>query len=185
VNINLLRSVSGTAAVIALGTVVSGCSSSPSDSALVAPCQSAHFEAHAGSGGSLMSQPWEIIAVTNEGPRCSIEGYPRLTSALGHSPQGSDGQIPIEVGDGPDYEHPDPGPHYLILRHTQAASFALGSDTASGAVYVVTELAIALPSSPSHPIEVAVDTVASAATGRPIHLQVTALTRGSTGPPAG
>jgi hypothetical protein len=89
----------------------------------------------------------------------------------------------IEVTDGSDYEHLDQGPHVLILGHGQTASFALGTNTASGDYVTVTQLAVELPRSGKHPLELETKLPASASTGKPIHFEVTAFLRGSTGPP--
>jgi len=92
--------------------------------------------------------------------------------------------LPMSVADGPDYEHPDPGPHQLTLRRGTAVSFALGTNTASGTVYMNTGLSVTLPGR-SSPIKVSVRTAASAFARSPIHLMATAFVAGSTGPPTG
>lgn len=130
-----------------------------------------------------MSQPWLIIEVTNDGPTCSVEGYPRIIAATGHSLQGPSQRLPISVRDGSDYEHPDPGPHPLSLPRGASASFAVGTDTSSGTVYSVTSMTVALPGSQGAR-EVPVRADASASAGKPVHIEVTALVKGSKGPPA-
>ena len=95
-------------------------------------CRSTGLGARVTSGGSEASQPFVIVAVTNDGPSCSIKGYPRIIGAVGHTLQGRVGPLRIDVIDGPDYEHPDPGPHQLTLSRGSAVSFALGSDDSWG-----------------------------------------------------
>jgi hypothetical protein len=130
-----------------------------------------------------MSQPFVIIAVTNYGPRCSIDGYPGIVGATGRSQQGQAASLSIEVVDGPDYEHPDPGPHRLVLSPGATASFALGTGTAyDGPLYEILSLSIILPGSSSSALHVPVETNADSMIGTPIRLEVTAFVRGSHGP---
>ncbi|MGD0393892.1 MAG: DUF4232 domain-containing protein [Acidimicrobiales bacterium] len=160
----------------------------PPDSSPVrnqATCQNAQLRARVTSGGSEASQPFVIIALTNNGPSCSINGYPRIVSALGSVLSGGWVlPLPIAVADGPDYEHPDPGPRPTVLRRGSAVSFALGTNTASGTVYTITALSVILPGD-SSPLKVPVHTLASAFAGSPVKLAVTAFGPGSTGPPTG
>jgi hypothetical protein len=130
-----------------------------------------------------MSQPFVIIAVTNYGRRCSIDGYPGMVGATGRSQQGQASSLPIEVVDGPDYEHPDPGPQRLILSRGATASFALGTATAyDGPIYGILSLSVTLPGSSSSAFHVPVETNADSMIGTPIRLKVTAFVRGSHGP---
>jgi hypothetical protein len=148
-------------------------------------CQSTQLYARNTSGGGEASQPYAIIAVTNNGPSCSINGYPRIVAVLGHVISGGRVRaLPTSVVDGPDYEHPDPGPHLLVVKKGSAVSFALGTNTESGAVYTIGELEVTLPGD-SAPLNVAVTTAASAFAGKPIQLAVTAYVSGSAGPPTG
>jgi hypothetical protein len=148
-------------------------------------CQSTQLEARSTSGGGEASQPYVIIAITNNGRSCSISGHPRIVAAVGHVISGGPMRaLPITVVDGPDYEHPDPGPYPLIVKQGSAVSFALGTQTASGTAYTISELEVALPGDPA-PLNVAVTTAASAFAATPIRLAVTALVPGSAGPPAG
>lgn len=147
-------------------------------------CSTSHLASRVTSGGSEMSQPWLIIEVTNNGPPCSIEGYPRIVDATGHSLQGPSQTLSISVSDGPDYEHPDPGPHPIKLLRGASASFAVGTDTASGTNCIVTSMTIALPGSQGR-VKVPVRTGASVFVGKPVHIEVTALVEGSKGPPTG
>jgi hypothetical protein len=152
-------------------------------------CHVSHFEARQPSSGSEASQPFVIIALVNNGPRCSIDGYPKVVSATGQMQQAPPTPLPIKVIDGPNYEHPDPGPHRLTLARGATASFALGTGTAYGGgahLYTILSLRIALPGKPSSSaIRVPVQTIVSAPSGAPFRLEVTAFVIGSRGPPAG
>ena len=171
--------------------MAAGCASASSspppkaspDDASGGTCSASQFASRVTSGGSEMNQPWLIIEVTNDGPKCSIEGYPRIVAATGHSLQGTSQRLSISVRDGPDYEHPDSGPHLLSLPRGASASFAAGTNTSSGTVYIVTSMTVALPGIPGART-VPVRTGASASVGKPVHIEVTALVKGSKGPPA-
>jgi len=86
----------------------------------------------------------------------------------------------IVVTDGPDYEHPDPGPNPVILTAGGSASFALGTITASVPTYGVTALSITLPGSVA---PLAVSNVRTGCSGEPVRVFVTAFVGGSAGPP--
>ena len=175
----LLLGVLTVAGVLGLGL---GLAEAPSSS--YAACQSDELAARITSAGSVASQPWSTIAFTNDRNPCSIEGYPRIVAASGHTYQGSIESLPITVIEGPLYERTDPGPHLVDVAEGSPFSFALGTNTASGTIYVVTAISVVLPGS-SSPLRVPVDTSGSASTGSPIQLRVTALVRGANGPPGG
>jgi hypothetical protein len=153
--------------------------------AIAPACQNTELVARVTGGGGEASQPFVIVAVTNDGPSCSIEGYPRIVVASGLAlPLGPFRPLRIKVVDGAGYEHPDPGPHQLTLSRGSAVSFALGSDTDSGTIYLIRTLSFTLPGY-SSPLKVSVRTPGSAFTGLPIRLPVTAFVQGSAGPPTG
>ncbi len=147
-------------------------------------CSGSQLASRVTSGGGEASQPYLIIEVANNGLRCSIEGYPRIVEATGHTLQGRSQPLSISVSDGPDYEHPDPGPHPLSLQRGGSASFAVGTNTASGTTYIVTSMTISLPSGQGA-LVVPVHTGASALVGKAVHIEVTALVNGSQGPQTG
>lgn len=188
----LVRSGACLSAVTALGLGSTSSGASSQNSGRLNPatsCHVSHFEARQASSGSEASQPFVIIALVNHGPRCSIDGYPKVISASGRTQQARTESLPIKVIDGPDYEHPDPGPHRLTLVRGATASFALGTGTAYGGgahLYTILSLSIALPGkSSSSAIRVPVQTNVSAQSGVPFRLEVTAFVIGSRGPPAG
>ena len=104
----LLLGVLTVAGVLGLGL---GLAEAPSSS--YAACQSGELAARITSAGSVASQPWSTIAFTNDRNPCSIEGYPRIVAASGHTYQGSIESLPITVIEGPLYERTDPGPHLV------------------------------------------------------------------------
>ena len=139
-----LASVRRLAALLA-GTAISagiaGCSSGttiaigPDQVSVRTGCHDTQLRASVTSGGGEASQPFVIIAVTDNGPSCSINGYPRIVAASGYPfPQGWRRSLPITVVDGADYEHPDPGAHQITLTKGSAASFALGTSAPTGNV---------------------------------------------------
>lgn len=159
--------------------------------AIRSTCPNTQLGARVTSGGSEASQPFVIIAVTNKGARCFVDGYPRITAVSGHKVQSPTRPLPIWVIDGADYEHHDPGAHLITLNRGSAASFALGTTTASGTLYAITALSVTLPGD-STPLRVSVHTAASAWSGSPIppvgdriRMWVTAFVSGAIGPPTG
>ncbi len=173
----LLLGVLTVAAAVGLGL---GLAEAPASSYAI--CQSDDLGVRITSTGSVASQPWTTIAFTNNGNPCSIEGYPRIVAASGHTYQGPIESLPITVIEGPLYERTDPGPHLIDVVEGSLFSFALGTNTASGTIYVITAISVMLPGN-SSPLRVPVDTSGSASTGSPIQLRVTALVRGANGPP--
>ena len=167
-----------------IGPITSTTSTAPTQEGSF-DCQGANLHAQVTSGGGEASQPFSIIAVSNSGPTCLINGYPRIVSASGHEAtptQGKTQSMRIAVTDGPDYEHPDPGPHPVTLTTGGSASFALGTNTASGAISVITTLSITLPGST---VPLAVSNVNIGCSGTPIQIGVTAFVEGAAGPPTG
>jgi hypothetical protein len=146
-------------------------------------CSASQLTAHVVSGGSEASQPWLIIDVTDHGPRCSLDGYPRIVAATAHPWRGPSQALSIRGRDGSDYEHPDPGPRALELPAGGSASFAAGTGTASGKTYLMTSLTFALPGG-SGLLKVPVRTWTSSRAGKPAYFEVTAFVNGSRGPPA-
>ncbi|NJC69610.1 DUF4232 domain-containing protein [Planosporangium thailandense] len=137
--------------------------------------------------GSMASQPFVIIALTNTaGSPCQLTDYPKVT-ATGHpqSAPTATGTLPTTVTDGSIYERTDPGPQRIELPPHGAASFALGTTTAyeGGAhLYMITQVRVVVPGNQTG-IPVTVDIPASTPTGQPIPITVTAFVAGTAGPP--
>ena len=148
-------------------------------------CDSTHLQARQGLGGSVASQPFVIIAVTNAGPVCRVNGYPGIASVVGHETDpvaGASKPLPIDLHDGSVYERNDPGPTPVFLTTGGSVSFALGTETATGPLYTVTYLSITMPGS-STPLSVGGAGIACS--GMPAPVYVTAFVGGATGPSDG
>ena len=52
--------------------------------ATTSACVRSHLTTHEVSRGGEASQPCIVVAMTNHGPTCSIDGYPGITAASGH-----------------------------------------------------------------------------------------------------
>jgi hypothetical protein len=162
-------------------------SSPPSATPQVAACRAAQLTGTVTGGGSIASQPFVIIALTNtSGSPCQLTGYPRI-SATGYaqSTPTVTGTLPIRVSDGSIYERTDPGPRRIELAPRGSASFALGTGTAydGGAhVYTITRLQVVVPGDQTG-VPLTTSIGASAPAGRPIPITVTAFVAGPAGPP--
>jgi hypothetical protein len=153
----------------------------------VAACRAAQLTGTVTDGGSVASQPFVIIALTNtSGSPCQLTGYPQI-SATGHAQSTPTvmGTLPIRVSDGSIYERTDPGPGRIELTPRGSASFALGTGTAydGGAhIYEITRLQVVVPEGQTA-VPVTISIAASAPAGQPIPITVTAFVAGSAGPP--
>ena len=130
-----------------------------------------------------MNQPFVVIAVTNTGAICTIDGYPGLgiSGVVGFHGTGPDKALPATVSRGSDFERTDPGPQLITLRTGAAASFAVGTTLNLEQPYTITELAVTPPNGYTQvSLPVTFDT--SANPGKPISLITTAFTSGRTGP---
>lgn len=106
------------------------------------------------ASGSVMSQPFADIALTNTGPSpCLLRGYPRLAvwghPGWQHSPSPTVRErIVTQHGL---YERRDPGPHLVVVRPHHNAYFSIGTATAyQGGLHIITltRLAVGLPGLP-------------------------------------
>lgn len=136
-----------------------------------------------------MSQPFSTITLTNTGTaRCALSGYPTITAAAGTTntpPGGSPGpvrDVPITVHDGGIYEVPDPGPSQVTLTPGSTAWFAIGTVTALDPPLVnLTQVSLSLPGpgTPLGGVTIPVTLYATARTGHPIGITVTAYAPGT------
>ncbi len=174
-----------------VAAALAGCSpaavrstSAPRLAAAATRCVGAHLEAHVVSGGAEASQPFIILAVTNRGPTCSVDGYPEIVAASGHvlTASGPSSWLPIRVIDGQDYERRDLGPRPFTIADGYSASLALGTGTAFSRLYDLNSLTLTMPGADTQ-LVLPVSLGASADTGMPIVLTVTAFVKGSAGPP--
>ena len=151
-------------------------------------CSAADLTARQTGGGSVASQPFSIITLTNSSDhQCTLHGYPTIVgvSDTPADPSASLGSQPLAVVDGGLYEVPDPGPTEFTLPPGGHAWFALGTGTGyAGPLVTITEVHVATAITPANgPAAVAVP-VSLAATmppGQPLTITVTAFAAG-TGP---
>jgi hypothetical protein len=129
--------------------------------------------------GSVMSQPFADVAVTNRGTTsCLLKGYPRI-EAWGHAgtqDASHSKRLGIRVRHGI-YERTDPGPRRVVLHPDDSAFFSVGTGTAyQGGLHpiVIERLAVTLPDAQT-PTTLAVDLVATRPVGRSIPVGITAL----------
>jgi hypothetical protein len=107
-------------------------SSSVAPSQAVAACTGAQLSGKVSRAGSVASQPFEEIVVTNGGPSsCQLSGYPKLT-AWGSTGQGPSSLLDTALTRGSTFEIPDPGPRNVVIARGKSAWFAIGSGTSSG-----------------------------------------------------
>jgi hypothetical protein len=146
-------------------------------------CTGTRLSAEVTGQGSMASQPWAVIALTNtSGSPCELNGYPRL-AATGYPGNGpaAIGPLNIDVRNGSIMERTDPGPGRITLAPHATASFAIGTGTAYDTLYTVAQVRV-MVSGDQTGVLVTVNMSASAPTGAPIPIGVTALVAGRDGP---
>jgi hypothetical protein len=145
-------------------------------------CGTASLAVRVVTSGSVMSQPFLEIALTNRGSnRCRLRGYPAIT-AVGHRAFADEAPSPLhlDLHPGPIYERTDPGPQWVELPPRHRAFFALGTVAAyQGGAHLlqITELAIT-PDGNHAALHLTVDLLASAPANQPIPVGVTAIQLG-------
>lgn len=145
-----------------------------------ARCIAANLAARVATFGSEMSQPFLVISLTNQGTAsCHLRGYPVVSMVgKGEHEGGFSHDLRITVHHGSIYERSDPSPGRVELTPRHTASFALGTATAwDGRIFDITQLAITPPGTHT-PLHLKVTLMASAPTGEPIPVGVTALHSG-------
>jgi hypothetical protein len=114
-------------------------SSSVAPSQAVGACTGAQLSGHVSREGSMASQPFAVIVLTNVGSgSCQLSGYPKLT-AWGRTGPGPSSLLSTTLTRGSTYEIPDPGPRNLVIARAESAWFAIGSGTAGGGPIVKTD----------------------------------------------
>jgi hypothetical protein len=171
-------------------TAANGTSPSPrasmSPTALASVCGPGDLTALETGGGSVASQPFSLITVTNAGDHpCTLSGYPTIV-AVSSTPSESStspGAQPLAVVDGGLYEVPDPGPSEITLAPGGHAWFALGTGTGYAGTFVtVKEVRFATPSTPATgptAIAVPVSLAATMPPDKPLTITVTAFAAGT------
>jgi hypothetical protein len=107
-------------------------SSSVAPSQAVLACTGAQLAGKVSRAGSMASQSFAEIVLTNVGPSsCQLFGYPKLTAWVSTRP-GPSSLLSTTLIHGSTYEISDPGPRGVVIASGQAAWFVIGSNTASG-----------------------------------------------------
>jgi hypothetical protein len=129
--------------------------------------------------GSVMSQPFVDIAVTNLGTAsCLLKGYPRI-EAWGHAGTKDATQsdrLSLRIRHGV-YERTDHGPRRIVLQPHDAAFFSVGTGTAyQGGLHpiMIKRLAVTLPGTRT-PKMLSISLIATRPVGRRIPVGITAL----------
>jgi hypothetical protein len=152
-----------------------GGSASSSAQAAFQTCTTDRVRATLTAGGSVASQPYAAVALTNTGTSpCTLRGYPvvTFTSATGNG-------IATTASHGSTYEVSDPGPTDVTIGPGDSAHFTLGTGTAAGGPEVAMAYALVSWGSGS-PVRVRVDLAGSAArNGDPIPVTITAFALGA------
>ena len=140
-------------------------------------------------GGSVASQPFSLITVTNMSHHaCTLRGYPHVAAAWAGTIPGSPAPIisahrePIAITNGSLYEVTDPGPSLFSVAPDTFAWFAVGSVTALDPPLVTFTRLIFSPANPTSlcrtGINLQVALGATASRGHPFGLTVTAFAPG-------
>lgn len=165
-------SIVGVAILVAITAATTGCSrshtpdaskssegSAPSSSAstsgiptpALAPlsrCRADDVRLSVAMTGSVASQPFSDIAVTNTGTTpCALLGYPRIEARGVLGREAATVPLAIAVHHGL-YERTDPGPQRVVLRPGHDAFFSVGTATAyQGGLHPITlrRLTVVLP----------------------------------------
>ena len=146
----------------------------------VSPCTASVLSAKVTGYGEGMSQPAAYITVTNtEAQSCSLKGYPSITSAAT-----SQGRQAISVTNGAVMNAPESKPRLIVLAPGEQAWFAVGAGTAFDAPIVTFRRIAFTPSAGAGTLAVRVALQATAPSGKPFPLGVTAYAPGSSPPSA-
>jgi hypothetical protein len=157
-------------------------SSSVAPSEPVAACTGAQLSGKVSRAGSVASQPFDEIVLTNSGPSsCTLSGYPKLT-AWGATGPGPSSLLNTALTRGSTFEIPDPGPGVVVIARGGSAWFAVGSGTSSGGPIVsidrvVIDVVPAAGGKAGH-VDIALAMDASGPLGKAIPITVTAFAPG-------
>ncbi len=93
-------------------------------------CHVADLTATVGEFGSMASQPFLTVKLTNHtSSACRLRGYPLLT-VVGSFVDPPGRPVHAVVSHGSTYERADPGPHTIVVAPHRFASFTIGTATA-------------------------------------------------------
>lgn len=168
-------------AAVAIGLASTAPSASAATSAAtraVSPCTASTLSAKVTGYGEGMSQPAAYITVTNTATQpCSLKGYPSITSAAT-----SQGPQAISVTNGAVMNAPESKPRRIVLAPGEQAWFAVGTGTAFVSPIVTFRRIVFTPSAGGGTLTVRVSLQATAPSGKPFPLGVTAYAAGSSPP---
>jgi Domain of unknown function (DUF4232) len=148
----------------------------------VAACTGAQLSGKVSRAGSVASQPFDEIVLTNRGPSsCKLSGYPKLT-AWGSTGHGPSSLLNTALTRGSTFEIPDPGPTDIVIARGKSAWFAIGSGTSSGGPivtidHVIMDVVPAAGGKAGH-VNIALGMDASGPQGKAIPITVTAFAPG-------
>ena len=143
-------------------------------------CGSGDLRLSVAASGSVMSQPYADISITNIGPTaCTLSGYPRIAAA-GY-PGASDrpgAAKPVRISVRHRImERVDPGPRLLDVKPRHRVFFSVGTaDAYDGPLVTITSLIATFPDV-GGPLRVGVRLLANGPRGHAIPVGVTGLTR--------
>jgi len=157
----------------ALCLAVVGIGATSADAAGTPTCGPAMLSAKVTGTAAGMSQPTSFVTVTNTGAStCTLKGYPKITRAWTKK-----GKVAIAVTNGGVQNAPQVKVRTVTLKPGQHAWFAIGTATAYDPP-VVTLTKVAFTTDATSPIKVKVSQQASAPSGKPIPVGVTAYAKG-------
>lgn len=139
------------------------------------PCGVADLTASVGEYGSMMSQPFLTVKLTNQGSTaCLLRGYP-LLDVVGTYVQHPGRPVRVSVEHGSTYERSDPGPHAILVAPHRFASFTIGTASAyNGPKGMLHGFEIRLGTADA-PLVVRQDMSANGPRGKPIPVTETAV----------
>ena len=159
---------------VAVGVLTAWVPSASASTASPAPCSARNLSAKVTGTGEGMSQPAVFVTVTNtSGRSCTVKGYPTIKVA-----KTKDGRQAFTVTKGAVNNAPQTKPRRIVLAPSGHAWFAIGTATAYDPP-VVTFIKIAFATAPGGGrARVKVSLPASAPTGKPFPIGVTAFAPG-------
>ncbi|MEI6363029.1 MAG: DUF4232 domain-containing protein [Actinomycetes bacterium] len=169
--------VGASAGLLTLGLIAGSPAAFAGDSS-VATCSARDLSARQSGSGAGMSQPYVQITLTNtSGVACALDGYPKITGAWTRT-----GRKAVKVSNRNLQNIAGPAPHRFIVPAGGHAWFAIGTATAYDPPLVTFRrfaFATTAGSSLLQRRTVAVQLQATAPSGKPFPVGVTAFAPGS------
>ena len=143
-------------------------------------CGSKDLRLSVAASGSVMSQPYADISITNLGPTaCRLSGYPRIAAAgYPGASERSGAAKPVRIRVFHRImERVDPGPRLLVVKPRHRVFFSVGTaDAYDGPLVTLTSLTVTFPDV-GEPLRVDVRLLANGPHRHEIPIGVTGLTR--------